>query len=56
MYPLSKKHSVENLKGNVRKKAITVKGKVDNEVGEFLLLFSFSYNDGHKVWVYVPPI
>ena len=34
MYPLSKKHSVENLKGNVRKNAIAVKGKVDNEVSD----------------------
>ena len=32
--PPSKKHSVENMKGNVRKKAIVVKSNVDNMVSE----------------------
>ena len=36
MSPLSKKHSVENLKGNVRKKAIAVKSKVDNVVSQLV--------------------
>ena len=34
MSPPSKKHSVENLKGNVRKKAIAVKSKVDNVISQ----------------------
>ena len=36
MSPPSKKHSVENPKGNVKKKAMAVKSKVDNVVSQLV--------------------
>ena len=36
MSPPSKKHSVENPKWNMRKKAITVKGNIDNVVSDLV--------------------